>query len=73
MEDTQSKKLGSFLGRVFWITMGSEQYLWRTDGPNSHADPDGPPLGRTVQGGPQVTYLLPKSSITILRGKVGDL
>ncbi len=23
-------------------TFGSEQYVWINDGPNSHADPDGP-------------------------------
>jgi len=34
------------------------------------ADPDGPPVGKKVEGGPQATYVLPKASVTVLRGKV---
>ena len=51
-------------------TFGSEQYVWREDGPNSHADPDGPPVGTTVSGGINAVFTLPKASITVLRGKV---
>ena len=31
--------------RVELATFGSEQYVWINDGPNSHADPDGPIVG----------------------------
>jgi hypothetical protein len=49
---------------------GSKQYVWKADGPNGYADPDGPPVGKAVPGGPQATYVLPKSSVTVLRGRV---
>ena len=73
LENLQSKKQGTFSGAVSWVTVGSEQYVWKADGPNSYADPDGPPVGRSVPGGLQATYLLPKSSVTVLRGKVTGL
>ncbi len=68
--DAESRKSGAFAGRVAWVTFGSEQYVWKEDATGAHADPDGPPLGRDVAGGPQATYMLPKASITVLRGKV---
>jgi F5/8 type C domain len=70
LEDAKSKQRGTFSGPVKWVTIGSEQYVWKADGPNSYADPDGPPVGKAVPGGRQATYKLPKSSVTVLRGKV---
>jgi hypothetical protein len=70
LEDSESKRKASFSGPVSMITFGSEQYVWKNDGPNSHADPDGPPVGSTVQGSPQATFTLPKASVTVLRGRV---
>jgi len=55
------------------VTFGSEQYIWKNDGPNSHPDPDGPPVARVVTGGPDATFTLPKASITVLRGRVGNI
>jgi len=60
----------TFAGPVRLVTFGSEQYVWKDDGANSHADPDGPPTGATVPGGPQAVFTLPRASITVLRGKV---
>jgi hypothetical protein len=57
----------SFSGPVTFVTFGSEQYVWQDDGPNSHADPDGPPVTRKLSGG---SFTLPKASITVLRGRV---
>jgi len=37
-----------------------------------HADPDGPPSKSTVDGGAEAHYQLPKASITVLRGKIGE-
>ena len=68
--DAERGKAGWFAGSVAWVTFGSEQYVWKEDGANTHADPDGPPLGRTVAGGRAATYTLPKASITVLRGRV---
>ena len=70
LEDKQSKKKSSFSGPVRMVTFGSEQYVWKNDGTNSHADPDGPPAASTIQGGPQATFTLPKASVTVLRGRI---
>jgi F5/8 type C domain len=63
----------SFDGEVRLATFGSEQYVWINDGPNSHADPDGPVVARTLRANSQTTFELPKASITVLRGKVPAL
>ena len=63
----------SFDGDVTIATFGSEQYVWINDGPNSHADPDGPIVARTVSANSQSTFTLPKASVTVLRGKVPAL
>jgi hypothetical protein len=60
----------TFSGPVSWVTMGSDQYVWHAKGAESYADPDGPPFGKTVAGGPGATYVLPKSSVTVLRGRL---
>ncbi len=65
-------KKTSFNGPVRDVTFGSDQYLWINDGPNSHADPDHAPVGTTLSSsGPQTIFVLPKASITVLRGKIG--
>jgi hypothetical protein len=68
-EDTNSRETVSFSGPVTLVTFGSEQYVWINDGPNSHADPDHPPVATTLQTGPATVFTLPKASITVLRGK----
>ena len=67
-EDGQ--KESSFSGATTFVTFGSEQYVWINDGPNSHADPDHPPVATTIEANQQTTYTLPKASITVLRGKL---
>jgi hypothetical protein len=69
-DDSKNKR--SFSGPVNLVTFGSEQYVWRDDGANSHADPDGPPAGKTASGGPQAAFTLPKASITVLRGRISQ-
>ena len=68
-EDSTSGHNHTFSGPVTRVTFGSEQYVWKNDGENSHADPDGPPVATTVIGGPAATFTLPKASITVLRGE----
>lgn len=63
----------SFSGRVRMVMFGSEQYVWHSNGPNSIADPDNPPVESSVAGGTAGVYTLPKASITVLRGKVDGL
>ena len=70
---TPRTRESSFSGPVTMTTFGSEQYVWKDEGSNSHADPDGPPVATTVMGGEQTTFTLPKASITVLRGKVAGL
>ena len=71
--DAKSKRDLAFDGPVTLVTFGSEQYVWINDGPNSHANPDGPPVATTLAGSSQTTYTLPKASVTVLRGKVPGL
>jgi len=72
-EDAKRKREASFSELVTVVTFGSEQYVWINDGPNSHADPDNPPVATTIKGGSETIFTLPKASITVLRGKVGGL
>ncbi len=73
VEFDDSKGKGSFSGPVSFVTFGSEQYVWINDGPNSHADPDHPPVATRVAATSQTVFTLPKASITVLRGKVVGL
>jgi len=72
-EDAKNKKESSFSGPVTFVTFGSEQYVWINDGPNSHADPDNPPVATILKGETGNVFTLPKASITVLRGKVSAL
>ena len=67
--DAKHKRTASFSGPVTSVSWGSEQYVWINDGPNSHPDPDHPPVATLLQGAP-ATFTLPKASITVLRGRV---
>jgi hypothetical protein len=72
-EDGRKKREAFFSGPTTLVTFGSEQYVWINDGPNSHADPDHPPVAWTVEAGSQTTFTIPKASITVLRGRVTGL
>jgi hypothetical protein len=71
--DSKTRRDAAFEGPVTLTTFGSEQYVWINDGPNSHADPDGPLVAGTLTANSQTTFILPKASITVLRGKVPGL
>jgi hypothetical protein len=71
-QDSHNKRSASFSGPVTFVSFGSEQYVWINDGPNSHPDPDHPPVATLLQGPPS-TFTLPKASITVLRGSVAGL
>ena len=70
-EDAKTKREASFSGPITFVTFGSDQYVWINNGPQSHADPDNPPVATTVRGDAGTIFTLPKASITVLRGKVG--
>jgi F5/8 type C domain len=59
----------SFSGRISMVTFGSEQYMWKSEGPNSHPDPNDPPVTKTLAAGVS-SVVLPKASVTVLRGDV---
>ncbi len=69
-DDANSKREATFSGPVSFVTFGSDQYVWINNGPNSHADPDNPPVATSIEGEPGTVYTLPKASITVLRGKI---
>jgi sugar lactone lactonase YvrE len=71
--DSKNKREAYFSSPVTLVTFGSEQYVWVNDGPNSHADPDNPPVAAAIKAEPGTVFTLPKASITVLRGKVGAL
>ena len=69
-QDGTTQRTENFSGAVRMVTFGSDQYVWKNDGMNSHADPDGPPIATTLPGGARMTVTLPKASVTVLRGIV---
>ena len=72
-DDSMTRRKASFSGPVTVGTFGSEQYVWKNDGANSHADPDGPPVSEIVPETQGRSFTLPKASITVLRGHVEGL
>ena len=58
-------------GAVDEITFGLGQYEWHADGANGHADPDGPEVRTRLSGGREREYVLPKASVTVIRGRLG--
>jgi len=56
-------------GPITTTTFGSEQYMWKFEGANSHPDPNRPPVRGTLPAGTE-TMTLPKASVTVLRGKL---
>lgn len=64
------KEPREFSGPVTAVTFGPKQYRWHPKGRDSFADPDGPPATSTVDARPGTRFTLPKSSVTVLRGKL---
>ena len=59
-----------FDGNVHQLTFGADNYTWHAEGANGFASPDGPAVSSTESGGEGTRYLLPRASITVLRGRV---
>jgi F5/8 type C domain len=68
--DAGAKTSRHLVGPVTLVTFGVEQYVWHSDGPKSHADPDGPPARSTLNAKPGEPFTLPKASVTVLRGRL---
>jgi hypothetical protein len=58
-----------FTGPVDIVTFGSGQYQWHAAGAGGYADPDGPAARTGVFGSRDFEYVLPRASITIIRGR----
>lgn len=67
---TDASRPSFFEGPVRMMTFGSEQYVWHSNGANSNADPDNPPVESSAPGGADAVYTLPRASVTVLRSKV---
>ena len=59
-----------FAGVVTAVTFGADQYVWHPRGAKSHADPDGPPASTSIKVTSSAGFMLPKASVTVLRGKL---
>jgi hypothetical protein len=73
--DVSSSKSHSFSGPVDMVTFGSEQYQWHAapmTPSGGWAEPDGPASKSQIVADPGTTYSLPKASVTVFRGKVGN-
>jgi hypothetical protein len=67
---SSGKSVEHFKGPVTMVTFGAEQYVWHSEGPKSHADPDGPPATKTLHAKSGEPFSLPKASVTVLRGRI---
>jgi hypothetical protein len=67
--DSSGKAAAHFRGPVNMVTFGADQYVWHSEGPRSHADPDGPPMTSKINATSDRMFTLPKASLTALRGK----
>jgi hypothetical protein len=59
-----------FRGDVTMISYGRAQYRWHSAMKNGHADPDDPPVSRSIRADASTAYELPAASITVLRGSL---
>jgi hypothetical protein len=66
-------KQAQFSGKVRMVNFGRQQYQWRNEGLNSHADPDGPAVARYMEMKSGLSFELPEASITVLSGRVSGL
>ena len=69
-EDAGANRHSTFAGQVDRITFGSEQYRWNAEPNGGSASPDGPPMKSQLAVDASTKYLLPKASVTVLRGQL---
>src|SRR4030095_3521711 len=66
------KGASRFTGQLDVITFGSEQYQWHSNIKGGIADPDGPEARSSVAAPKDSRFTLPKASVTMVRGKLGE-
>jgi len=59
-------------GQIDVVTFGSEQYQWHSNIKGGVADPDGPEIRSSTAASKDGTFTLPRASITVIRGRLGD-
>jgi hypothetical protein len=59
-----------FQNAVAEISFGAEEYLWHANGAHGYAKPDGPAVTSIESGGKGTQYVLPRASVTVLRGRI---
>src|SRR5262249_30672973 len=59
-------------GPVRVVNWGAAQYVWHSGGADSYADPENPPVTTTITAGADTTFTLPKASITVIVGRLGE-
>jgi hypothetical protein len=62
----------SFSGPVRVMSFGSAQYHWNATRDGGFPDPDGPAVSSTITATSDTQYDLPKASITVIRGALGN-
>ncbi len=67
--DAEAQRDLSFSGDVAITAFGAENYAWHPNGPAGYADPDGPIARESRPGSPGV-FVLPRASVTVLRGAI---
>jgi hypothetical protein len=71
--DEQAGQSRKFTGAVQRVTLSGAEYQWHAaPGTLGHADPDGPAGKSTIEATADGTYVLPKASIVVLRGQLGE-
>jgi hypothetical protein len=61
-----------FSGPVAVSTFGSAQYQWHPTKEGGFPDPDGPAARASVNASRDTVYILPKASITVIRGTIAN-
>ncbi len=68
--DTTDDSHHAFAGTVAQVSFGAANYRWHSHGVNGFPAPDGPASSSTVPSGAGAIFILPKASITVLRGAI---
>lgn len=68
--NSETSRDRSFTGEVELTTFGGAQYAWHPSVSGGSAEPDGPAIKSTQSVSAETTLVLPKASITVVRGSL---
>ena len=68
--DDSARAEKEFSGPTEMITFGKAQYQWHPARRNGYAEPDDPPVSKTVDASPGMKYTLPAASLNVIRGRL---